>query len=68
MCKALQEMMEESREEGRREEREESIRIFVRANRDDGIADQVIADKLQKYYSLSEDAARKALGGSASLP
>ena len=65
MCQAIMEMMEDSRKEGRKEgrrkEQAEGIRIFIQSNRDDGITDEAIAEKLQKYYFLSKDRARKAL-------
>ena len=80
MCKAIQDMMEDSRMEGweagekagwekgekaredaRIKEEAKGIRIFIQSNRDDGAADEIIADKLQKYYAMSPQNAWAAL-------
>ncbi len=80
MCKAIQDMMEDSRMEGweagekagwkkgekaredaRIKEEAKGIRIFIQSNRDDGAADEIIADKLQKYYAMSAQNAWAAL-------
>ena len=57
MCQAIKEMMEDSRTEGW----EAGIRIFIQANRDDGLEDDAIADKLRKYYGLAKKEVLKFL-------
>ena len=70
MCQAIREMMDESRMEGRIEgrmegqskEQENGILILMQLlSKDYGIKEKEIADKLQKYYSLSEEDAWDAL-------
>lgn len=66
MCQAIQEMIEEGRMEGRMEgqskEQENGIHILMQLlSRDYGIEEKEIADKLQKYYALSEEGAWDAL-------
>ncbi len=66
MCQAIQEMIEEGRIEGRMEgqskEQENGILILMQLlSKDYGIKEKEIADKLQKYYALSEEDAWDAL-------
>ena len=65
MCQAIREMMEDSRTEGweagEKNGLEAGIRIFVQSNRDDGLGDAAIADKLGKYFGLAQKEALKFL-------
>lgn len=65
LCQAIREMIEDGRmeglKEGMKEEKTNGLRIFIRSNRDDGVADETIAEKLQKYYSLNKEEAWEAL-------
>ena len=57
MCKALRDMMEDSRMEGHAAGILVGIQVLIRENRDAGVSDEVIVEKLQKYYSLSAEEA-----------
>ena len=58
MCQAIQEMMEESRMEGQIKEQEKGIHILMQLlSTDYGVEKKEIADKLKKYYALSEEEA-----------
>ena len=71
MCKALRDMMEDSRMEGHAAGLAEGhasghaagilvgIQVLIRDNRDAGADEEVIVEKLQKYYSLSAEEARE---------
>lgn len=76
MCLAIREMMEDSRMEGweegekagwekgekaRMAQKAEGIRILIRSSRDDGIKENMIAEKLQAYYAMTENDAWAAL-------
>ena len=72
MCLAIREMMEDSRivgekagweksEKTRIAQKAEGIRIFIQSHRDEGISDNSIAGRLQKYYDMTEDNAWAAL-------
>ena len=39
----------------------EGIRILIRSSRDDGIKENMIAEKLQAYYAMTENDAWAAL-------
>lgn len=65
MCQAIREMMEDSRMEGEKNGWEVGIRIFIQSNRDDGVEEGVIAEKLMRYYDLSQEEVQKALSASA---
>lgn len=61
MCQALQEMMEDSRQEGITEGIKEGICALIQENLDEDISHERILEKLQKYFSLSEEAALEML-------
>lgn len=65
MCQAIREMVEDGVKEGVKEgiKKGESngLRIFIQSNRDDGLADEAIVEKLQKYYSLEKEEAWETL-------
>ncbi len=52
-------VLQDAKDEGIEIGREEGILAFIREKKDDGIGSEVILGKLQKYYHLSvEDAKR----------
>jgi len=61
MCQALQEMMEESREEGEKKGEKKGISVLIQDNRDEGVDEERIAQKLQKYFGLSKEQAWERL-------
>ena len=77
MCQAIREMMEDSRTEGweagekvgretgekigEKNGLEAGIRIFIQSNRDDGLEDDAIVNKLGKYFGLAQKEALKFL-------
>lgn len=65
MCKAIQDLMADSREqgraEGREEEREEGLRLFVKTLREFQVKEEEIVARIMKEFSLSEDIAKRYL-------
>ena len=61
MCQALREMMEDSRMEGHSLGVAEGIRALIMENLDEGVSVERIVEKLQEYFSLSEEEARETL-------
>ena len=61
MCQAIREMIEEGERKGENRSRKDGLRIFIQSNRDDGVAEEAIAAKLQKYYALKKEEAWKLL-------
>ena len=53
LCTAFRELMEDSKAEGREEGRTQGIAAIIQDNHELGLSTDKIADKLQKYFSLS---------------
>ena len=51
----------EKGEKARMAQKAEGIRILIRSSRDDGIKENMIAEKLQAYYAMTENDAWAAL-------
>lgn len=57
MCKAVMELKENGRKQGLEQGLERGIRILVMDSLEEGVAEERICAKLEKYYSLSVEEA-----------
>ncbi len=57
----MQEYAERERAEGRAEGRTEGMYIFIEDKLEDGVAPDIIKEKLMRRFSLSETEAKKAI-------
>ena len=58
VCKAIQDLMEDSRVKGREEGREESVGLFVKTLREFHVSEEEIIQRIMKEFSVTEENAK----------
>ena len=59
MCKAIRDLMDDSREKGREEGREEGVSLFVRTLREFHVSEEDIVNRIMKEFSMEKELAEK---------